>query len=130
MWFEWWWGATRAWPAPGARDWEAGRRCRGDARALRRMVALDYAPRAMPLTLRHALAVVFLSWASLAGCASERWVYAKPDVTPARVEHDLMRCRRASPSHDFSLFPSQRLDSEAVRLCMERRGYTATLEPR
>lgn len=93
-------------------------------------MALDYAPRAMPLTLRHALAVVFLSWASLAGCASERWVYAKPDVTPARVEHDLMRCRRASPSHDFALFPSQRLDSEAVRLCMERRGYTATLEPR
>lgn len=76
------------------------------------------------------LLVVLLVLASLAGCARERWVYAKPGVPTARLEHDLARCRKAAPSPDFALVQSQRLDSEAVRVCMEHRGYTATLEPR
>jgi hypothetical protein len=62
----------------------------------------------------------------LAGCASERWVYSKPGVTPARLGHDLEACRRESVRPDWVAVTREgRMDQAAIRQCMERKGYTS-----
>lgn len=62
----------------------------------------------------------------LAACASERWIYSKPGVTPARLDRDLGQCQReAYRPYALALRPGRRLDHEALRQCMTRKGYTA-----
>jgi hypothetical protein len=71
------------------------------------------------------LLVVVLGLA--AGCAGERWIYTKPNVTPAALDSDLGACRRqAHRPHSFALMSSRRVDQEELNRCMERKGYTAT----
>jgi hypothetical protein len=67
--------------------------------------------------------------ALLSGCASERWVYDKPNLNAARLDHDLATCRKESIEHGrFALFQSGRVDQDAVNRCMQRRGYTPRRE--
>jgi hypothetical protein len=62
----------------------------------------------------------------LAGCASERWVYSKPGVTPARLGQELELCRRhAVRPQRFAISREGRLDQDAIRECMEHKGYTS-----
>jgi hypothetical protein len=76
--------------------------------------------------VRRTMAVVALALLLGAGCAGERWTYSKRGLTPARLDQDLEACRRdAHRPYTFGLSRSGRLDHEAVRLCMQRKGYTA-----
>ena len=62
----------------------------------------------------------------LAGCASAQWTYSRLGLTPARLDLDLEFCRRQAQRPDwFALSRSGRLDQDAVKRCMERKGYTA-----
>jgi hypothetical protein len=82
---------------------------------------------APPAFLRLSLAVFVL--ALLSGCASEHWVYAKPNVTPARLDSDLAACRKESVERGrIAIFQSGRVDQEALNRCMQRRGYTPRRE--
>lgn len=61
----------------------------------------------------------------LAGCATERWSYTKPGVTPARLDQDLGACRKeAHRPSTFALTQSGRIDLDALNQCMARKGYT------
>lgn len=63
---------------------------------------------------------------ALAGCAGPEWSYEKPGATVARLDHDLVLCRReALRPRDFAIFSSQRFDQEVLNRCMERKGYRA-----
>jgi hypothetical protein len=65
----------------------------------------------------------------LSGCARERWLYERPNVTSARLDHDLAACRKeALRPGRFGLFQSDRVDQAALNRCMERRGYTPRRE--
>jgi len=65
----------------------------------------------------------------ISGCASERWVYEKPNLNAARLDHDLATCRKESMEHGrLAIFQSGRVDQEAVNRCMQRRGYTPRRE--
>lgn len=67
--------------------------------------------------------------ALLSGCASEHWVYAKPNVTPARLDSDLAACRKESMEPGrIAIFQSGRVNQEALSRCMQRRGYTPRRE--
>jgi hypothetical protein len=62
--------------------------------------------------------------ALLSGCASERWIYEKPNVTPARLDSDLAACRKESVAPGrIAIFQSGRVDQDALNRCMQRRGY-------
>jgi len=65
-----------------------------------------------------------------AGCTSTgEWVYNKPRTSAVQVDHDLGICRKESTRNTaIVLAPSQRLDRDAMNRCMERKGYTVTLE--
>jgi hypothetical protein len=62
----------------------------------------------------------------LAGCASQEWSYTRSNLTPARLDQDLEACRREArrPSW-FAVTRDARHDPEAVKQCMERKGYTS-----
>jgi hypothetical protein len=76
---------------------------------------------------RRAWAVLGLGL--LAGCAPAQWSYSRSGVTPARLDQDLEACRRqAHRPYRFALTRAGRLDQEALKHCMERKGYTARRE--
>lgn len=63
------------------------------------------------------------------GCASGEWVYNKPNTTAVQVDRDLATCRKESTRNTaIVITPSQRVDRDAFNRCMERKGYTITLE--
>ncbi len=63
------------------------------------------------------------------GCSSGEWVYNKPNTTAVQVDRDLATCRKESTRNTaIVITPSQRLDRDAFNRCMERKGYTITLE--
>jgi len=66
----------------------------------------------------------------LAGCSSTgEWVYNKPRTSAVQVDRDLGTCRKESTRNTaVVLTPSQRLDRDAMNRCMERKGYTVTLD--
>jgi hypothetical protein len=69
---------------------------------------------------------VALGLCLLAGCASERWTYGRPGLTPADLDHDLEGCRRASERPNwFAVTREGQLDQRAIKRCMERKGYTS-----
>ena len=77
-------------------------------------------------------AVALLSAASLlAGCATEEWIYEKPGMTPAKLDHDIAVCRREAPDPRSVVAPgSERVDRALFNRCMERKGYTGrTVKP-
>jgi hypothetical protein len=81
------------------------------------------APRAAGLS---ALLATVAAVGLLAGCATDRWIYTKPGVTPAALDHDLGACRReAHRPYTFAITRARRVDRQALNLCMERKGYTA-----
>ena len=71
------------------------------------------------------LVLALAASATLAGCATATaWVYDKPGVSVARLDHDLSLCRKeALRPYTFALLRSQRFDPEALNGCMERKGY-------
>jgi hypothetical protein len=73
----------------------------------------------------RAAAVMLSLGLCLAGCA-ERWSYAKPGVTPSRLDQDLSACeQQAHRPYWFAFTRSGRLDREKFNRCMEQKGYTA-----
>jgi hypothetical protein len=61
----------------------------------------------------------------LTGCASETWIYEKPGMTPARLDHDMAVCRKEAPDPRSVVPPgSERVDRALFNRCMERKGYT------
>lgn len=67
-----------------------------------------------------------LAFCLLAGCAAERWSYTKPGLTPARLDQDLEACRRqAHRPYWFAFTRSGRVDQDALKQCMQHRGYDA-----
>jgi hypothetical protein len=79
------------------------------------------------LTLIRPTALALLLLALLPACASERWVYYRPNITLARLDQDLTACRKAAlvPGRLTKIWKSERIDQDALNRCMERRGYTA-----
>jgi hypothetical protein len=78
-------------------------------------------------------ALVLASFAALltACAASEEWIYDKPRVTPAQLEHDKTMCRKAAPSRSLlRTLQEEKVEREAFNRGMERRGYTVTVAPR
>lgn len=66
----------------------------------------------------------------MAGCTSTRWTYDKPSVTPARLDQDLADCRRVARTRQgLAIFQANRVDRELFNRCMERKGYTVSVEP-
>jgi hypothetical protein len=64
----------------------------------------------------------------LAGCATGEWIYGKPGVTPAKLDHDKAVCRKESPDPRSVVLPgSERVDRTLFNRCMERKGYTGRL---
>lgn len=76
---------------------------------------------------RAARALAILVTALLvAGCAGQQWGYDRPGVSAARYDHDLDACRKeAFRPQQFAITPSQRVDEEVVKRCMEHKGYRA-----
>ena len=76
--------------------------------------------------------MALLSAASLlAGCATEEWIYEKPGMTPAKLDHDIAVCRKEAPDPRSVVAPgSERVDRALFNRCMEREGYTGrTVKP-
>jgi len=71
-------------------------------------------------------AVTLLYAASLlAGCATEEWIYEKPGMTPAKLDHDMAVCRKEAPDPGSVVAPgSERVDRALFNRCMQRKGYT------
>jgi hypothetical protein len=64
----------------------------------------------------------------LTGCASETWIYEKPGMTPARLDHDMAVCRKEAPDPRSVVPPgSERVDRALFNRCMERKGYTGRI---
>jgi hypothetical protein len=62
----------------------------------------------------------------LAGCATTEWIYEKPGVLPAKLEHDLAACRKDARDPGAIALPGgERVNRELLNYCMERKGYTA-----
>jgi entry exclusion lipoprotein TrbK len=79
--------------------------------------------------LIHCVTLAILVAALLSGCAREHWVYEKPNLNAARLDHDLATCRKESMEHGrLAIFQSGRVDQDAVNRCMQRRGYTPRRE--
>ena len=71
-----------------------------------------------------------LLWAVgvLAGCATREWIYEKPSMTPARLDHDMATCRKeALDPRAVAIVASERVDRAVFNRCMERKGYTARI---
>ena len=65
----------------------------------------------------------------LAGGASERWIYERPGLTPAKLDQDLEVCRReAHRPYWFAIWRSDRVDRDVLNRCMDRKGYAARRE--
>ena len=65
----------------------------------------------------------------LAGCATKQWVYEKPGVTPAKLDHDMAVCRKESNDPQIVALPGNpRSDRAIFNRCMERKGYTVRTE--
>jgi hypothetical protein len=87
-------------------------------------VPLDPRPPRSRAARLSALPAVLIALGLLAGCAAERWIYDKPGVSPATLDHDLGTCRRqAHRPYTFAITRSRRVDREALNQCMERKGY-------
>lgn len=73
--------------------------------------------------MRRWAAVVAAAW--LVGCSTTKWVYEKPGMTPAKLDHDKAACRKESPDPRAVVLPgSERVDRTLFNRCMERKGYT------
>ena len=63
-----------------------------------------------------------------AGCTTREWIYEKPGVVPAKLDHDMTICRKeAADPRALALPGSERVDRAAFNRCMERKGYTARM---
>jgi hypothetical protein len=61
----------------------------------------------------------------LASCASEHWIYDKPGMTPAKLDHDMAVCKKEAPDPRSVVPPgSERMDRALFNRCMQRKGYT------
>jgi len=61
----------------------------------------------------------------LASCATEQWIYEKPGMTPAKLDHDMAVCKKEAPDPRSVVPPgSERVDRALFNRCMERKGYT------
>jgi hypothetical protein len=64
----------------------------------------------------------------LTGCASETWIYEKPGMTPAKLDHDMAVCKKEAPDPRSVVPPgSERVDRALFNRCMERKGYTGRI---
>jgi hypothetical protein len=73
---------------------------------------------------RRTAAVVYAA-SLLTGCATEEWIYEKPGMTLAKLDHDKAVCRKESPNPRSVFLPgSERVDRTLFNRCMERKGYT------
>lgn len=79
---------------------------------------------------RRAVALLYAA-SLLAGCATEEWIYEKPGMTPAKLDHDMAACRKEAPDPRSVVPPgSERVDRALFNRCMERKGYTGrTVKP-
>ena len=79
---------------------------------------------------RRAVALLYAA-SLLAGCATEEWIYEKPGMTPAKLDHDMAACRKEAPDSRSVVPPgSERVDRALFNRCMERKGYTGrTVKP-
>jgi hypothetical protein len=78
--------------------------------------------------MRHAATLVCAA-ALLAACATKQWVYEKPGMTPAKLDHDMVLCRREAADPQVIALPgTPRVDRAIFNRCMERRGYTVRSE--
>jgi hypothetical protein len=68
----------------------------------------------------------------LAACAtSQEWIYEKPRMTPAQLEHDKRTCRKIAPSRSLlRTLEEDKVQREAFNRCMEKQGYTVTVVDR
>jgi hypothetical protein len=65
----------------------------------------------------------------LAACATKQWVYEKPGMTPAKLDHDMVICRKEAADPQVVALPgSPRVDRALFNRCMERKGYTVRTE--
>jgi hypothetical protein len=77
--------------------------------------------------MRRWAAVVAAAW--LVGCSTTKWVYEKPGMTPAKLDHDMVLCRREANDPQAVAQPgSTRTDRTVFNRCMERKGYTVRTE--
>lgn len=77
---------------------------------------------------RRAALLLCAAILQLAGCAGAEWVYDKPGMTPAKLDHDMAVCRKESPDPRSVVLPgSERVDRALFNRCMERKGYTGSL---
>jgi hypothetical protein len=65
----------------------------------------------------------------VAGCAAPtHWLYEKPGASGSAYRDDLNACQMVARSTRlFDLFALTRLDGDAFKRCMERRGYQITI---
>ena len=80
---------------------------------------------------RRAFALVLALAVVPPGCAATReWIYDKPRVTPAQLDHDMAECRKVARSRSmFRTIEEEKVDRPAFNRCMQRRGYTVTDAP-
>ena len=76
-----------------------------------------------PATVVIGAALVFVA------CATKQWIYDKPGMTPAKLDHDMTLCRKESNDPQMIALPgSPRSDRAIFNRCMERKGYTVRRE--
>ena len=74
---------------------------------------------------RRAATLLYAASLLLTGCASDTWIYEKPGMTPAKLDHDMAVCKKAAPDPRSVVPPgSERIDRALFNRCMERKGYT------
>jgi hypothetical protein len=62
------------------------------------------------------------------GCGTETWIYEKPGMTPAKLDHDMAVCKKEAPDNRSVVPPgSERVDRALFNRCMERKGYTGRM---
>jgi len=85
-----------------------------------------------PLFARLAASLIWGLVVGLPACATtQEWIYDKPHVTPAQLDHDKTTCRKIAPSRSMlRLFEDERVNRELFNRCMEGRGYTVRAVPR
>jgi len=76
---------------------------------------------------RRAAALVYTA-SLVVGCAAPEWIYEKPGVLPAKLDHDMAICRKEAADPRVVALPgSDRVDRTLFNRCMERKGYTARI---
>jgi hypothetical protein len=67
----------------------------------------------------------------LPACTGSReWIYEKPQLTPAQLDHDRTACRKVAASRSlFKAFDEERVDRDLFNQCMQARGYTVKAVP-